>query len=682
MQSYRVFITGGDKVGWALDTDKSTVTAALALSSRATIVDRIDQANVVLSVSYKSLLRIPDILRKERIILAQLSQSVNSSLREREFLQCLDIVDNWMAPSRKALVELSRLGVPVTHTPYMLPEVWLSGLLLKQSENTFASDEVLKAKRAGYFVVGNFHRDSEGSDLGAPKLEKGPDLFAEILRFLVKNEGRKIVALLVGPRRHWLRAQLKRYKVPFIFAGRECPEDDIRINSLTPEELRYWYSLCDAYVVSSRSEGGPRTLLEAIAAGVPLLSTPVGLSSELLAQGQLYTGLAQGVQAFARLLDDPAAFLVHQEKLKEHRISAVTAAIEDAITQGSRKAKRAGKIMHKHVQAKPWDAFLDSGYKAWLTAKSRLLHRRSSGVTVSIWYDFHKPPYGGGNQFALALEHALTALGVNVLRNAFSPQIDAYILNGFWFNEAGFSRIRGSINRPILHRVDGPSSLVRGDASAEVDESCLRMNKAYATHTVLQSAWSARELVAMGLQFKEPIVIHNAADPRFFFPSSDARPVEGRRIRVIGSSWSNNPRKGAKLYKEFAEKLNLSKYEFLFVGRVAEELPNTKIIPPVPSRELGEILRTADIYITASQKDPCSNALIEALSCGLPAAYFRDGGHPELVGFGGAGFDDADGAIRAVEEIATHHDSHRKLIAIDSMESVAKKYLAHVGIKL
>ena len=44
----------------------------------------------------------------------------------------------------------------------------------------------------------------------------------------------------------------------------------------------------------------------------------------------------------------------------------------------------------------------------------------------------------------------------------------------------------------------------------------------------------------------------------------------------------------------------------------------------------------------ASRDDPCSNALLEALACGLPAAYLRSGGHPELVGEAGIGFDEPE----------------------------------------
>ncbi len=61
------------------------------------------------------------------------------------------------------------------------------------------------------------------------------------------------------------------------------------------------------------------------------------------------------------------------------------------------------------------------------------------------------------------------------------------------------------------------------------------------------------------------------------------------------------------------------------------------------------------MYIAPSRDDPCSNALLEALACGLPAAFLASGGHPELVGDGGLPFE-ADEELpdvldRLVEEI-------------------------------
>src|SRR4029078_3750410 len=63
-------------------------------------------------------------------------------------------------------------------------------------------------------------------------------------------------------------------------------------------------------------------------------------------------------------------------------------------------------------------------------------------------------------------------------------------------------------------------------------------------------------------------------------------------------------------------------------------------VGPLDSNALADLLRTQDVYVAPSRDDPCSHALLEALACGLPAAYRRSGGHPELVGEGGLPFSD------------------------------------------
>lgn len=53
--------------------------------------------------------------------------------------------------------------------------------------------------------------------------------------------------------------------------------------------------------------------------------------------------------------------------------------------------------------------------------------------------------------------------------------------------------------------------------------------------------------------------------------------------------------------------------------------------------EAPDIYRSADIYVLTKHNDPCPNAVIEAMACGLPVVYSASGGVPELVGDAGHG---------------------------------------------
>ena len=82
----------------------------------------------------------------------------------------------------------------------------------------------------------------------------------------------------------------------------------------------------------------------------------------------------------------------------------------------------------------------------------------------------------------------------------------------------------------------------------------------------------------------------------------------------------------------------------------------------------------------ASRDDPCSNALLEALACGLPAAYLDSGGHPELVGGGGLSFGRAEEVPDVLARLAGDLDSYRDRISVPSLASVADSYLSLLGL--
>ena len=72
---------------------------------------------------------------------------------------------------------------------------------------------------------------------------------------------------------------------------------------------------------------------------------------------------------------------------------------------------------------------------------------------------------------------------------------------------------------------------------------------------------------------------------------------------------------------------------------------------------------------------PGSNALLEALACGLPAVFRRSGGHPELVGDGGVAFDEPEEVRRSARPLVRELDERRSAIRIPSLAEVADRYL-------
>jgi glycosyltransferase involved in cell wall biosynthesis len=133
-------------------------------------------------------------------------------------------------------------------------------------------------------------------------------------------------------------------------------------------------------------------------------------------------------------------------------------------------------------------------------------------------------------------------------------------------------------------------------------------------------------------------------------------------------------RKGFDIYQYLDKNLNFDRFEFTFVGNSPMEYDNVNWIDPVPSKELADYLKQHHIYITASRNDPCSNALIEALHCGLPAVARDDGGHPEIIGGAGELFTNKSGVIPTIETVAENLDHYRDRINIPTMAEVSDQY--------
>jgi len=302
------------------------------------------------------------------------------------------------------------------------------------------------------------------------------------------------------------------------------------------------------------------------------------------------------------------------------------------------------------------------------------------GPEISIVHQFHKPPYGGGNQFLLALKNSILGLGYDIGAMRIGPHTRYVLFNSFNFNMDELRRkLHNRERRGIrtLHRVDGPISAYRG-RNIEIDQSIHKINQDLADVTVFQSNFSLQKHKEIGLQFDNSHVIMNAVNPAIFHPCGrNTFPHKGeRKIRIVATSWSPNRRKGADVYEWLDQNLDFNHYEMTFAGNTEARFKNIRCIPPLPSAELSDLLRQQDIYITASQHDPCSNALIEALSCGLPALYRKSGGHPEIVGSAGYGFDNAEEIPELLDTLVNNYEECRTNISVPHIDSVAQQYLS------
>ena len=303
---------------------------------------------------------------------------------------------------------------------------------------------------------------------------------------------------------------------------------------------------------------------------------------------------------------------------------------------------------------------------------------RRGRADLALFHQFEPAPSGGGHQFLRALLRELDRRGLAVELNRLSAATPACLFNSFNFDPHRLRRFARSGCR-MVHRVDGPIGVYRGFDDG-TDRSITAMNAELAGATILQSRYSLEKHRELGLELREPTVVSNAVDPAVFHAPTVRHPMVGRRVRVIATSWSDNPRKGADTLTWLDEHLDRERYELTFVGRAPRKLESVRSVGPVSSAEVARLLREHDVYLAPSYDDPCSNALLEALACGLPAVYRDSGGHPELVGEGGRPFASDEEIPDVLDRLVPELDQRRDAISVPTISAVADRYLEVLGL--
>lgn len=665
MSKLRVYLTGHDRHNWAFDENLRLT--ALAIADFADVVP-LEDAEIVHAAWWPAVSALPPYRLDGRRVLVYTNDDVYvrilgdpGHLAARRFISC------WLARTVRETQVCEVLGLRHAYVPRIVDVTAFRPLPPGTQE--------VEALRAAWripsdrYLIGNFQRDTELSDLRSPKLQKAPDVFAEIVGALHARR-LPIHVVLAGPRRGWIRRRLAELGVPFTYVGTDVEGDDIGVNTQPRGVLNLLYNLVDLTVIASRHEGGPHAALEAAAAGCKIVATPVGHVPELLEPACIVRAIPDAVRAIAadvtsRTLD--ATTTVHARRVADgFSVAAVAARLEKVYGDPSLPEVRTPSGPAARIAAH------GARVRRFVHRVARRSRAAGDGLVVSVWNTFYPPPYGGANQFMRALGIALSARGVRVLENA-AYGADAHLLQGNGFNVGRFTRhVRPGA--AVVHRLDGPVHLYRG-FDRDKDEAVFALNRSHASATVMQSAWSLERTVAMGYRPVNPVVIPNAADPRIFRPGP-ARAVDGRgKLRIISTAWSDNPRKGAAIYAFLDRHLDWSRFEYTFVGRIAATFRNIRLVPAVTSEDLAEHLRAHDVYLTASENDPCSNALAEALACGLPAVYLASGGHPELVGPAGLPFTGEADVLEAIDQVAAYHDAFRRVVRPATMGDVADRYV-------
>jgi glycosyltransferase involved in cell wall biosynthesis len=174
-----------------------------------------------------------------------------------------------------------------------------------------------------------------GGWVGRVSREKGVDVLIDALAIL-NDPGVHAVVLGDGPERAREENRAKSL----------IPETIVWLGNV-PDAARY-FAAFDFYVLSSRTEGIPMVLLEAMAAGIPIVTTSVGGIPDMLSP----------LEAMLVAPNDPAALA-----------AAIRTTIADPAAAASR-AHAAQLRQRESFAAGPWSERYDAIYRSLLSARA------------------------------------------------------------------------------------------------------------------------------------------------------------------------------------------------------------------------------------------------------------------------------------------------------------------------
>jgi hypothetical protein len=233
-------------------------------------------------------------------------------------------------------------------------------------------------------------------------------------------------------------------------------------------------------------------------------------------------------------------------------------------------------------------------------------------------------PWGGGNLFVKAICNRIVQKGHSLVHNL-EKGIDAIIIVDPR-NEGGYDTIRDII---VFANQNNVKTLLRVNecdarkGTNDVDEY-LRQVSLFVNKTVFVSNWMRDYHVGKGWKCSDNSVIYNGVNREIFRPLPKLR---NGKINLVTHHWSNNKMKGFDVYDVIDDLVGRdSRYSFTYIGRDRGTFRNTRVIPPLFGRELGDALGVYVIYISASIADPGPNHVIESIACGMPTYSISGGG--------------------------------------------------------
>lgn len=269
---------------------------------------------------------------------------------------------------------------------------------------------------------------------------------------------------------------------------------------------------------------------------------------------------------------------------------------------------------------------------------------------VSLGMNLHDGPWGGGNQFGLALVKHLRARGVRVSFDLSAPDLDIIVLAEprselaiSSYNDRDIWRYLREVNPRalVVHRIN---ECDERKGTSDVNARLIAANRV-ADHTVFVSGWLCDLFLGHGFAGQSISVVFNGSDRTIFHPQGYACWDGTAPLRLVTHHWGANWLKGFDIYSQLDNLLGdpafRQRFAFTYVGRLPDgfRFQHATYLEPQHGPALAATLRSHHVYLTASQFEPGGNHQNEGALCGLPLLYRDSGCLPEYCAGYGLMFD-------------------------------------------
>lgn len=248
--------------------------------------------------------------------------------------------------------------------------------------------------------------------------------------------------------------------------------------------------------------------------------------------------------------------------------------------------------------------------------------KRKSTITTDkgVTFDLYRPYWISlGNRFTGLVRNSFPSAVNSVLKSC-NRKFD-FIYGHFWAQAISALPFAQENNIPLF-AVAGEGEL---DTHKRMTAEEIAEVRNYVKGCICVATKSKNESIAAGFATDEMCqVIPNAINPKLFY-QRDKHQVRQKLgfskddfIVAFVGQW--NSRKGVKRLSDALTSLNNPNIKAFFLGRGAEVPTYDHVIyqGTVNHDLLPEYLSSADVFVLPTNNEGCSNAVIEAMACGLP----------------------------------------------------------------